>query len=121
MPLQPLENAPDHFSDEERETWDFIIRNSPRGMLRALDHFIVQAFVEAWVTRRQAQEKLRNSPMLIRTERKNIVTSPYMRIVNQQNVIIRGLVAELGFSPAARTSIAIKEEEGPDPADRFFE
>ncbi|MEO0464606.1 MAG: phage terminase small subunit P27 family [Pseudomonadota bacterium] len=90
-------------------------------MLRALDQFIVQAFVEAWETRRQAQEKLRNSPMLIKTGRGNIVTSPYARIVSQQNLIIRGLVAELGFSPAARTSIAIEEDDGPDPTDRFFE
>lgn len=120
VPVGPLDEAPDHFSDAERETWGYVIRNAPRGMLKMLDRFALQAFVEAWETRRQAQEKLRNSPLIIRTATGNISQSPFLRIVNQQNVIIRGFVAELGFSPAARTGIAIEQEDEADPTDRFF-
>ncbi|AWW73741.1 hypothetical protein CD351_04805 [Erythrobacter sp. KY5] len=68
VPTQPLAQAPKHLSEKERGTWDFLIENSPRGMLKALDHFTVQALVEAWETRRQAQEKLRALPMLVRIE-----------------------------------------------------
>lgn len=120
LPSTPIGSAPAHFSFKERGTWDDIVKNAPRGMLKALDRYVLEAFVEAWETRRQAQEKLRRSPMVIRTPSGSAVPSPYVRIVNQQTVIIKSLIAELGFSPAARTSIAIEEEPDEDPTDRFF-
>lgn len=65
--------------------------------------------------------KLRASPLIIRMSNGNIMQSPYQRIVNQQTNILRGFIAELGFSPAARTSIALEPDDEPDPTDRYFE
>lgn len=46
--------------------------------------------------------------------------SPWLAILNKQAIIMRSLVSELGFSPAARARISIADEEDDDPTAKYF-
>jgi P27 family predicted phage terminase small subunit len=114
--------APPWLTDDQRAIWDFTVRNAPLGLLKGVDTTLLIAWVVAADVHRQAAIRLANSPLLIRDRNQNILSSPYERIVRQQSVVLKSLAAELGFSPAARTSIAVQgpEDEDDDNTARFF-
>ncbi|OBX18819.1 hypothetical protein A9995_09655 [Erythrobacter sp. QSSC1-22B] len=89
-------------------------------MLKGMDSELFVSWVVAVDLRNQAAQKLANSALLIRTSNGNVVLSPYQRMFNQQTANMKSLAAEFGFSPAARTGIAMEEEFENDPTDRFF-
>lgn len=121
-PLAPnnLLKAPIHLSAEQLEVWGDAVSNAPKGLLKQIDSALFEAWVCAVCLRREAMMKLQNSSLLIKGSNGAVAISPYLRIVNQQTVIMKALAAEFGFSPAARTHIALDEPPEDDPADRFF-
>ena len=120
VPSGVLSEAPDWLSAEEKEVWDYAIAHAPLGLLKMVDSENLASWAIAAVIRREASRKLRASSLLIKGSKGNVVTSPYLRIVNQQASLMKALGAEMGFSPAARTGIAIEEHEIDDPAERYF-
>lgn len=120
MPHGVLSEPPDYLPMEYQLQWRRTVENTPKGMLKPIDGPLLEAWVFAVVTRQKAMEKLQASSMLVRNRQGNAVQSPYLRIINQQTVIMKSLAVELGFSPAARTNIAIEAEADSDPTDRFF-
>lgn len=120
VPSGLLHDAPDWLSESEKNIWDYAIAHSPAGLLKMVDSEMLASWCIATNTLREALSKLRASSLLIKGSKGTPVISPYHRIVTQQIVLLKALAAELGFSPAARTGIAIEEHEIEDPADRYF-
>ena len=120
LPEGYLTDQPDWLSPAQRESWEYAIEHAPRGLLRKLDRGLLVGWVVAECLHRDASIKLENGPMLVKTPNGMVVPSPLIGIMNRQAVIMKSLGAELGFSPASRTSIALAPEDVPDPADRYF-
>lgn len=120
VPTGLLTDAPDWLGEEEREIWNYAIAHAPLGLLKMIDSETLASWAIAARIRREAYQKLRASSLLIKGSKGNAISSPLLRIVNQQSMIMKALAAELGFSPAARTGIAIEEQQVEDPTDRFF-
>lgn len=112
---------PDWLTLAQLEIWKYGLASLPLNLLQAADRDLYLSWVFAVDLRNQAAQKLANSPLLIRTSTGNIVPSPFHRILNQQTMLLKSLCAEFGFSPAARTGIALADEHEEDPTDRFFE
>ena len=120
IPSGMLSTAPDWLSDDEKEVWDYAIAHAPLGLLKMIDSETLASWAIAATTRREALRKLRASSLLVKGSKGSPVISPFLRVVNQQAVLMKGLAADLGFTPAARTGIAIEEQQVEDPTDRFF-
>jgi P27 family predicted phage terminase small subunit len=113
-------SRPDWFTDEQRAIWDHALANAPLALLKGIDRDLFISWVISVDLRNLAAQKLNNSPLVVRMPNGNVVLSPYQRMFNQQTANMKALAAEFGFSPAARTGIAIDEETAADPTDRFF-
>jgi P27 family predicted phage terminase small subunit len=120
VPPGRLMTPPEDLSEDEQAEWTYVLKHAPRGLLKPLDMELLRCWVEGVCIRRDALRKLKASPLLIRGSKGNAVSSPYLRIVTQQTLILRALAADLGFSPVARTGIAIEEPQEEDSTDRFF-
>jgi len=121
MPRENLVEVPHWLSEEQKAGWNYAIAHAPYGLLKTTDRPLLTAWVVAESLHKEAAIKLQNSPMVLKTEQGSIMQSPYLGILNRQVVLMKSLVAELGFSPAARTQITCEnapEEE--DPAERYF-
>lgn len=115
------DTPPEDFDEAEKQAWADAIRNAPLGMLRSLDAGILRLWCVAFVLHADARRKLKASSMLTKTTNGNVVQNPYLGVINRQAVLMKALAAELGFSPAARTRIALEEGgDGEDATDRFF-
>lgn len=111
---------PEWLTPAQLEIWNHGLMSLPPGLLSAADRDLFLSWVFAVDLRNQAAQRLTNSSLLVRSSTGNVALSPYQRMLNQQTAIIKALCAEFGFSPAARTGIAMPEEVEEDPTDRFF-
>lgn len=115
--LDPV--PPDFLTSTQRESWLYVMRHAPRGLLKALDREVLVIWVEAEDRHRsamlqQAQMDRGNKlPLLTKGKDGYPVPSPYLRIMNHAALIMLRCVAELGFSPASRPRIQLIPGGGP--------
>ena len=110
----PLGPPPEDLSARERAIWQLVGTEMPPGVLSIVDQYIMAAFCKAVALHEEASAKLKASPMLIKTKNGQVMQSPYVGIINRQALMIKGLGAELGLSPLARTRVTTG---GNDPDD----
>ena len=110
---------PGFLTPGQRESWLYVMRHAPRGLLKALDREMLVIWVEAEDRHRtammqQAQMDLGNKlPLLTKGKDGYPIPSAYLRIMNAAALIMLRCVLELGFSPAARPRIQLIPGGGP--------
>jgi P27 family predicted phage terminase small subunit len=109
-----LVQAPEHFSSEQVQLWDQIIAEAPKGLLRTLDLGVLETYVVAYVLYREALKKMGASGQVIKTPNGYPQVSPYMANLNKQAVIMLRAAAEMGFTPASRSRVAVIEQNDDD-------
>ncbi len=115
-PSGDLTSAPAHFSDTQREVWDYAIANAPKGLLKMLDLSVLEIWVTACVFHREASQKVASTGQIIKSPSGYPVMNPYMANMNKQAQIMLKAAAEMGFTPASRSRIVVAEElVGDDP------
>ncbi len=112
----PLGPPPGRLDAREKQIWKLVANELPPGVLAVVDQFIVAAFCVAVALHEAASEKLKNSPMVIKSKNGQVMQSPYFGIVNRQASMIKTLGAELGLSPLARTRITTGDYDPEDDA-----
>lgn len=75
------------------------------GVLSITDRAALAAYCQAWARWVEAEEKLRETPMLIRTPSGYAQQSPWLSIANKQMELMGRYMAELGLTPAARARL----------------
>lgn len=115
-PSGDLTSAPAHFTDTQREVWDYAIANAPKGLLKMLDLSVLEIWVTACVFHREASQKVTSTGQIIKSPSGYPVMNPYMANMNKQAQIMLKAAAEMGFTPASRSRIVVAEElVGDDP------
>ncbi len=115
-----LSDAPAHFSDQQRAIWAYAIQHAPRGLLKASDGPVLETWCIALCLHRKATEMVNSTPVIIKTANGTPIQSPWLAVLNKQAIVMRSLVSELGFSPAARARISLADEEEADPLAHYF-
>lgn len=115
-----LGDAPAHFSDQQRAIWAYAIQHAPRGLLKASDGPVLETWCIALCLHRKATEMVNSTPVIIKTANGTPIQSPWLAVLNKQAIVMRSLVSELGFSPAARARISLVNEEEADPLAHYF-
>jgi P27 family predicted phage terminase small subunit len=101
-------------------SWNFALDHAPRGLLREIDRAMLTSWVVAEHIHRKAARQVFASQLLIKTQSGSIVQSPMLGILNRQVVLMKALAAEMGFSPAARTTVASEPTDEDNAEEKYF-
>jgi P27 family predicted phage terminase small subunit len=111
-----LIQAPAHFSKEQSDCWNYAITHAPRGLLKKIDMSTLEIWVVACVFHRQAAEEVARNGQVCTAPSGYMQTNPYMTNMNRQAQIMLKAAEQMGFTPASRGKVSIKEEvESYDP------
>ena len=86
------------------------------GVLTSFDRAALAAYCQAWGRWVEAEERLRETPVLIKTPSGYIQQSPWLLIANKQLELMGRYMVELGLTPAARSRMVGGATLSPSPA-----
>lgn len=97
-------------SPRQQDTWREVIAFAPEGLLKDLDASVFTVWVVAFDLYQEASDKVTRTGMLIKAPNTGVpMQSPYLSIVNKQAQIMMKAAAEMGFTPASRSRVVIKQ------------
>jgi P27 family predicted phage terminase small subunit len=119
--LSALPRCPAHLSDVARKEWRRLATPlHEAGILTLADRAALAAYCQAYARWVEAEEKLSETPTLLKTPSGYVQQSPWLTVANKQTEIMGRYMAELGLTPAARTRVGIADGAGdPDPITRI--
>jgi P27 family predicted phage terminase small subunit len=95
---------------------------SRNGLLTEMDLDALTAYCHAWCVWKDANAKIKQFGMVIKSPNGYPIPSPYLPIANKAMLHMKGLMSEFGMTPSARTHVArAKDPAAPaNPLDRFL-
>ena len=115
-PPGSLPDCPDHLSDVAREEWHRIAASLNKiGLLTQVDRTTMAAYCQCYGRWVEAEQKLAETPSIIRLPSGYIQQSPWLTISNKQLELMVKYMSELGLTPAARSRLAIQVHDGVKP------
>jgi P27 family predicted phage terminase small subunit len=111
-----MPDCPLHLSDLAVAEWQRIaVTLHEAGVLTLVDRAALAAYCQAWGRWVEAEEKLRDTPPLIRTPSGYVQQSPWLGIANRQMELMGRYMAELGLTPASRSRVVAASLADPEP------
>lgn len=108
QPPKDLPDCPTHLSDEARAEWYRLVDVlQEMGVVTVIDRAVLAAYSQAYGRWVEAEEKLRETPLLIKTPSGYIQQSPWLNIANRQMELMGRYMAEIGLTPASRSRIMV--------------
>lgn len=120
IPPRTLPTCPRHLSVLARTEWRRIAAClHDMGVLTLVDRAALAAYCQAWGRWVEAEERLKETPILIRTPSGYVQQSPWLSVANRQLEIMGRYMAELGITPAARSRVKAFERVAGEPVTRI--
>jgi len=111
-----IPSPPDHLSQDASVEWGRISQELYQlGLLSRIDRAALAAYCQAYGRWVDAERKLAQSDMLIKTKDGNIIQSPLVSIANKSLELMRKYLIEFGMTPSARARVQAnkpKDNEG---------
>jgi P27 family predicted phage terminase small subunit len=105
-PLGALPRCPSHLCAVARKEWRRLATPlHAAGILSLADRGALAAYCQAWARWVEAEQKLKETPMLIRTPSGYAQQSPWLSIANKQLELMGRYMSELGLTPVARARL----------------
>jgi P27 family predicted phage terminase small subunit len=112
-PPPALPRCPAHLSPVARNEWRRLASTlHEMGILTVVDRAALAAYCQCYARWVEAEEKLTETPILLKTPSGYAQQSPWLSISNKQLELMARYMAELGLTPSARQRLAV----GPDHA-----
>jgi P27 family predicted phage terminase small subunit len=110
-PEGDLTDPPEWMTAAQKEGWRYAIDHAPRGLLKRLDRAALVVWVVAEQLHREASELVARHGLVMKAPHTGQpMQSPWLPIVNRQAGIMLKAAAELGFTPSARSRIAVEPD-----------
>lgn len=107
VPPEGLPDCPDHLSEVARAEWDRIAGAlHDMGILTVVDRAALAAYCQAYGRWVEAEEKLKETPTMLKTPSGYVQQSPWLSVSNKQLELMGRYMAELGITPASRSRVA---------------
>ena len=119
--------CPAHLSPTAKAEWKRLAQTLNRiGVLTQVDRAALAAYCQAYGRWVEAEKKLKETPVLLKTPAGYVQQSPWLTVSNKQMELMAKYMAELGLTPSSRTRLAVQIPPGPKPWERddaweFFE
>jgi hypothetical protein len=83
---------------------------------------VLAAYCQAWGRWVEAEEKLRETPTMVRTPSGYVQQNPWLPVANKQLEIMSRYMAELGLTPASRSRVKALSDAAPahEPIQYIF-
>ena len=105
--VERLPPCPDHLNPPAAAEWRRLAGALQRaGAFTLFDRAALAAYCQAWGRWVEAEERLRETPVLFKTPAGYVQQSPWLGIVNKQLELMGRYMVELGMTPASRTRVA---------------
>jgi len=102
-----LPEPPDFLGETAREEW---LRKAPvlvrMGVLTEGDDAALAAYCQAFERFVEAERKIRQSGLLIKTTGGNVIQNPLVGVANRAMEIMHKFLTEFGLTPSSRTRVA---------------
>ena len=109
VPPEGMPDCPPHLSDAAKAEWERIAGPlHDMGVLTLVDRAALAAYCPAsgrWV---EAEEKLKETPTLLKTPSGYVQQSPWLSVSNKQLELMGRYMAELGLTPASRSRVTTR-------------
>lgn len=120
QPRDALPVCPDEASEAVREVWDHTVRElDAMDLARSADRDALYCYCDAVVTHRRASEIIKQSGLLIRGQKGNMVRNPMIQIQRDAAQIVRAFAQEFGLTPSSRSRIEARSQETGDQNNPF--
>lgn len=117
LPSASLPDCPPHLNEGAREEWYRLVDTLVEmGVVTVVDRAALAAYCQAWARWVEAEEKLAETPVLLKTPSGYVQQSPWLSIANKQLVLMGRYMAELGLTPASRSRVGIAAAPDPLPS-----
>jgi P27 family predicted phage terminase small subunit len=101
-----LPTCPSHLTPAAAKEWRRVARALHRmGVVTEFDRAALAAYCQAYGRWVEAEEKLKETPILFRTPSGYVQQSPWLGIANKQLELMGRFMTELGMTPAARSRV----------------
>lgn len=115
-PPDGLPTCPAHLTPTAKAEWKRLAGNlHAMGVLTQVDRAAMAAYCQAWGRWVEAERKLAETPMLLKTPAGYIQPSPWLAISAKQQELMLKFAAEFGLTPSARCRIQITVPQGRKP------
>ena len=125
-PPASLPTCPAHLSAPAKAEWKRLAKSLHKiGILTQVDRAALAAYCQAYGRWVEAERRLAETPVLLKTPAGYVQASPWLTIANKQLELMAKFMGELGLTPSARTRLAVDVPTGPkpwedDPAAEFL-
>jgi P27 family predicted phage terminase small subunit len=115
-----LPRCPPHLTQVARREWRRLATPLYEvGVLTLADRAALAAYCQAYARWVEAEERLQETPMLLKTPSGYAQQSPWLTIANKQLELMARYMSELGLTPAARSRVAVSGNGGAGTDMRF--
>jgi len=105
-----LPRCPAHLSDVARKEWRRLATPlHAAGILTLADRAALAAYCQAYARWVEAEERLAETPTLLKTPNGHVQQSPWLSVANKQLELMGRYMSELGLTPVARTRTAVAD------------
>jgi P27 family predicted phage terminase small subunit len=120
VPPAGLPDCPAHLSEAAQTEWLRIAGTlHDMGVVTQVDRAALAAYCQSWGRWVEAEEKLRETPLLLKTPSGYVQQSPWLSVANKQLEIMGRYMAELGITPASRSRVAVLQATDADKITRI--
>ncbi|GHE00912.1 terminase [Defluviimonas sp. 20V17] len=108
-------DCPPHLSDVATEEWRRIAGAlQDMGVVTLVDRAALAAYCQSYGRWVEAEEKLKETPTLVKTASGYIQQNPWLTVANKQLELMGRYMGELGITPASRSRVAaFQKDAGP--------
>ncbi len=125
-PASDLPIAPAHLSDEAKAEWDRTGQQLLElGLITTIDRPALAAYCAAWARWVDAEQRLVEFGVVIKSPKGFLVQSPYLSIANRAMEQMMKVLVEFGMTPSSRTRVTTRRllpgpaTKAADPLEEF--
>lgn len=116
QPPSAQPTCPAHLNPSAKAEWKRLARDLNRiGLLTLIDRAALAAYCQSYGRWVEAERKLKETPLLLKTPAGYVQHSPWLTIANKERELMAKYMAELGLTPSARSRLAITVPAGRKP------
>lgn len=105
-PPDGIPRCPKHLAPVARTEWRRVARALySMGVLTVIDRAALAAYCQSYAKWVEAEQKLKETPPLLKTPSGYVQQSPWVAIANKQLEIMGRYMTELGMTPASRSRV----------------
>jgi P27 family predicted phage terminase small subunit len=110
VPPDGIPRCPKHLAPVARAEWRRVARSlHAMGVLTPIDRAALAAYCQSYAKWVEAENKLRETPALLKTPSGYVQQSPWVAISNKQLELMGRYMAELGMTPASRSRVGVND------------